>query len=184
MASEVTGKPLSQTRELKQAAMDLLISGYGKLPAARQQGLTQVPALWATLRLAWPTMPEADKASLRQQWRQQLLALVPRSKEDVAAEKAQQRLQALIQKAQQGGSRLSPAELKAGAGEMETIAAALRQQGGSDNQAMAARTGADGPAVPGRRGRAGTAAGRPGYDRLCRAPRGRCSAGAPPISRP
>jgi hypothetical protein len=138
IASEVSGKPLSETRELKAAAVELLISNYPKLPAARQKEMAGMPVLWAALRVAWPTAPEADRASLRQQWRQMLTAMVPRTKEEIAAEKAQQRLQALVQKAQQGAP-LSPAELKAAAGEMDTIAVALRRQGNPENQAMAAR---------------------------------------------
>ena len=138
MVTEAGGNALPVTSEFKDSVAATLARDWNKRPASARAQIVQMPLLWATLRAGWPQMPEADKVQLRQQWRTQLAALVPRTREQVAAEKAVPRLQALIQKAKSAGP-LSPGEMKAAAGYADTVVVALKQQGGEQATAMAAQ---------------------------------------------
>jgi hypothetical protein len=138
MASEVTGNPKATGKEFKDAASKALVASYGRMSAAQQEKLSQFPMLWAALRVAWPTLPEEDRAKLRQQWATSLRSMTPPSAEDRAASAALARLQAFTRKAN-GGTKITPAEFRSAAGDMDAIASSLRKQGGEANLAQAAR---------------------------------------------
>lgn len=50
---------------------------WPELPAEGKEQYTSMPLMWATLNAAWPTMAEEDRQKLRDQWREQLLPVLP-----------------------------------------------------------------------------------------------------------
>jgi hypothetical protein len=137
MAGEASGRPFAANQEMKDGVAAVAAAAYPRLSAKQRQGLAQMPLQWASLQALWPVLPEAERDKLRAEWREMLKATTARTDEQIRAEESLQALQALIRTGQQ--RPLLPAELGAAAAHMDTVAVALRQQGGEQNLAMAAQ---------------------------------------------
>jgi hypothetical protein len=77
MGSEVLGEKMTPDAKAKDAMAKGLASGYAKAPAAAKKQLNQMPLIWAAIRVAWPTLPEAQKQAAREQWRKDFKAILP-----------------------------------------------------------------------------------------------------------
>ena len=78
MASEVVGEKIAPDAEAKATMAKGLASAYAKAPAEMKKTLNQMPILWAAIRVAWPTLPEAEKAAAREQWKKDFQVLAPK----------------------------------------------------------------------------------------------------------
>ncbi len=64
----VGGEAFKPGKEFKDKLANSLIAGYATLNAERQKALSQLPMMWAAIRLGWPQLSEAERASYRHQW--------------------------------------------------------------------------------------------------------------------
>lgn len=78
MINEVVGGDvLRADTAYKNELATSLAAQYERLAPARQMELSQMPIIWAGIRLAWPTLSEAQKMSYRKQWAPGVRALLP-----------------------------------------------------------------------------------------------------------
>jgi hypothetical protein len=77
MLRESMGKQyFAANRVFKDALSQSLIAQYSRLAPQQQAALGQVPGIWAIIQARWPARPEAEKQSLRNQWRISLQQIV------------------------------------------------------------------------------------------------------------
>jgi hypothetical protein len=91
MGSEVLGEKMTPDAKAKDAMAKGLASGYARAPAAAKKQLNEMPVMWAAIRVAWPTLPEAQKQSAREQWRKDLTAMFPAPKQTATKTAAKSR---------------------------------------------------------------------------------------------
>jgi len=77
MIGEVVGQEVPTPPEFRTAAADLLAARYVELEPQGQQEVSQLPIVWAALRVAWPTLSDDDKDQYRSQWRGMLQGALP-----------------------------------------------------------------------------------------------------------
>jgi hypothetical protein len=77
MAGAVAGQPLTPEPKVKADWARGLAAGYRELPAELKQQIAAMPLFVATMRLAWPTLPEPEKETYRKQWAEQLKPMLP-----------------------------------------------------------------------------------------------------------
>jgi len=77
------GQTAVPTKEEKDQWAAKLAEQYAKMPEAQRDGIAQMPMIWAALRWAWPTLPDAEKRRLQEQFGQ--FEPVQRVRESIAA---------------------------------------------------------------------------------------------------
>ena len=71
MLGEAAGQTLAPDAATKEAFAKSLAAGWPKTEKAGRDTLARMLLLWAAIRVAWPQMPEDQKAAYRAQWRQE-----------------------------------------------------------------------------------------------------------------
>jgi tetratricopeptide (TPR) repeat protein len=74
--SQVMGRELQATPEVKDQLAKSLVAGYPNFDAAARQQLAKMPLLWAAMRVAWTALPAAEQEGYRRQWAASLAPLL------------------------------------------------------------------------------------------------------------
>jgi hypothetical protein len=78
MIGEVVGDTsYKPDKEYKDLLAKSLTAQYSGLSPARQKEFSEMPLVWAAIRLGWPHLSAAEKAAFRKQWTPGVQALIP-----------------------------------------------------------------------------------------------------------
>ena len=82
MIGQVIGQEVPVPDDYREAAAELLSTTYPDMAAEQQRGVSQLPIVWAAMRVEWDGLSEDERDQYRAQWRVFLQGSVP---EEVAA---------------------------------------------------------------------------------------------------
>jgi Tfp pilus assembly protein PilF len=78
MVAQVTGQAgVAVDAAMKDEFAASITQQWADMPAEQREHYTSMPLMWAALDSAWPGYPDEDKQKLRDQWKAQLLPLLP-----------------------------------------------------------------------------------------------------------
>ncbi len=68
------GEPVAADQAFRDAFAEALVTGYPSFEPSQQEQLAKMPLYWAVTRVAWPMLPEAERARYRADWAESLRA--------------------------------------------------------------------------------------------------------------